>query len=87
MSARFVHGIAPARRRAEKLAYRPLRKSQIHISSSLSLYPLVLLQAAAHDASCDGEVAVVAVFGMVELADLNFCKPIAMSSVGQWKLN
>lgn len=42
------------------MTYRPLGKAQIHLSSALSGDSLVLLQAAAHDARGDGEVAVVA---------------------------
>lgn len=46
--------------RSHSEAYLPLGESQLHLSTALSGEPLVVLQASAHDAAGDGEVAVVA---------------------------
>ena len=45
--------------------HRPLREPQVGLAPSLGEDALVLLQAAAHGARGDGEVAVVAVSGRV----------------------
>jgi hypothetical protein len=52
---------SPSGRKSVSQTYRPLREAQILHAPALSHESLILLQAAAHDAGGDGEVAVVAV--------------------------
>jgi hypothetical protein len=49
----------------DNATYRPLCESQLHLSSSLSLQPLILLQTPAHDACCDREVFVITIEAFV----------------------
>ncbi len=54
--------------------YRPLREPQVLLAPALGRNSLVLLQAAAHDAGSDGEVAVVAAKRRgLALASCPFC--------------
>lgn len=53
------HSLASSRPSHDQ-AYLPLSKSQLHLSASFGGESLIVLQASAHDAAGDGEVAVVA---------------------------
>lgn len=66
------------------VTYRPLREPELLQATALGQYSLLILQAAAHDAGSDGEVAVVAVAKKVRLAlAVVFCGRSAFPSLSK----
>lgn len=61
----YCHNLVSARSHprpsSQSTTHLPLRDTEIHLSSALGSESLVVLQASAHDAAGDGEVAVVTV--------------------------
>ncbi len=64
-----------------KRTHLPLRELEVHLATALGNESLILLQAPAHDASSDGEVAVVAVFSKRHRVS-SICPQCVSGSIG-----